>query len=108
MPRHKKMTVTIRKQIKKSKTKKIVKMKTETVNATPKTSNLKSLAMLYGVCSKTMSRKIKSIASELGDRKGRRLYFVNEVEIIFKHFGTPKKIIPSNTDENKNDWRKKF
>ena len=65
-------------------------MKTEIVNVIPKTSNLKSLATLYGVCTKTMAKKIKSIESELGDRKGKRLFMINEVEIIFKHFGTPK------------------
>lgn len=65
-------------------------MKTQVTNAIPKTYNLKSLAELYGVCTKTMAKRIKSIGEELGDRTGKRLFMVNEVEIIFKHFGTPK------------------
>lgn len=76
-------------------------MKTEIVNVIPKTSNLKSLATLYGVCTKTMAKKIKSIESELGDRAGKRLFMVNEVEIIFKHFGTPKIEIHIPVEENR-------
>lgn len=77
-------------------------MKTEIINVVPKTSNLKSLATLYGICTKTMAKKIRSIESELGDRTGKRLFMVNEVEIIFKHFGTPKiEIHFPITEENK-------
>lgn len=65
-------------------------MKTQVTNAVAQTKNLKSLAELYGVCTKTMAKRIKAIGAELGDRKGKRLFMVNEVEIIFRHFGTPK------------------
>lgn len=57
--------------------------------AIAKTSNLKTLAELYGVCSKTMKKKIDAIKDKLGDRTGKRLYDIREVEIIFLSFGTP-------------------
>jgi len=65
-------------------------MKTIIKNAVPGTFNLKTLAQMYNVCTKTMKKQIDLISQELGDRTGRRLYFVNEVEIIFKNYGTPK------------------
>jgi hypothetical protein len=65
-------------------------MKAIIKNVVPRTSNLKSIAKLYGVCPKTMAKRIKAIESYLPDRTGRRLFMINEVEIIFQHFGTPK------------------
>lgn len=63
--------------------------KISTRPAIAKTSNLKTLAQLYGVCSKTMKRKIDAIKDKLGDRTGKRLYDIWEVEIIFSSYGTP-------------------
>ena len=65
-------------------------MKTIITDAVPGTYNLKHLAVLYGVCSKTMKKNIDRIEEQLGDRTGRRLYSVREVEIIFQNYGTPK------------------
>jgi hypothetical protein len=65
-------------------------MKTIIKEAVPGTYNLKHLAGLYGVCTKTMKKQIDLIADQLGDRTGRRLYSVREVEIIFKYYGVPK------------------
>jgi hypothetical protein len=65
-------------------------MKTIIKDAVPGTFNLKRLAVMYGVCTKTMKKQIDLIADELGDRTGRRLYSVREVEIIFNHYGAPK------------------
>jgi hypothetical protein len=72
------------------KTKANQKMKTKKHEATAETSNLKRLAGLYKVCTKTMAKMINSIKDELGDRGTRRLFYVNEVEIIFSKYGTPK------------------
>lgn len=66
------------------------KMKTIIKDAVPGTYNLKTLAGFYGVCTKTMAKNIKVISHLLRDRSGRRLYFINEVETIFLHYGTPK------------------
>jgi hypothetical protein len=65
-------------------------MKGKTVEVMPGTYNLKKLAEMYAVCTKTMAKRIKSIEHELGDRTGRRLFFIKEVEIIFKFYGTPR------------------
>ena len=75
-------------------------MKTQKQNAIAETSNLKRLAGLYKVCTKTMAKMIHNIKDELGDRGRRRLFYVNEVEIIFKKYGTPK--IDMQIIENKN------
>lgn len=65
-------------------------MKTKKQDATAETSNLKRLAGLYKVCTKTMSKMVGKLKDELGDRGNRRLFYVSEVEIIFKKYGTPK------------------
>lgn len=65
-------------------------MKTIIKDAVPSTYNLKRLASMYEVCTKTMKKQIDHISKEFGDRTGRRLYSVREVEIIFQHYGTPK------------------
>ncbi|MBA3680498.1 MAG: hypothetical protein H0W73_04945 [Bacteroidetes bacterium] len=65
----------------------------KTIPITPQTCNLKTLAGWYGVCSKTMSKRLKKIAAQLEDRKGQRLFFVKDVEIIFNHYGVPKTIL---------------
>jgi hypothetical protein len=54
------------------------------------TYNLKELSALYRVCTKTMKRMINKLKDQLGDRGNRRLYFVNEVEIIFNAYGIPE------------------
>lgn len=73
-------------------------MKTVIKDAVPGTYNLKRLAGMYGVCTKTMKKQIDAISHELPDREGRRLYLVREVEVIFKHYGVPK--IPVIVREN--------
>jgi hypothetical protein len=75
-------------------------MKTQKQNATAETTNLKGLAALYKVCTKTMAKRIAAIKEELGERGNRRLYFVNEVEIIFKKYGTPKIDVPYEEPQN--------
>lgn len=62
----------------------------KTVSVTPQTCNLKTLAAWYKVCTKTMAKRIKRIADQLDDRKGVRIFFVRDVEIIFANYGTPK------------------
>lgn len=65
-------------------------MKTVIKDAVPGTYNLKRLAGMYGVCTKTMKNRIDAISHKLPDREGRRLFLVGEVEIIFAHYGAPK------------------
>jgi hypothetical protein len=65
-------------------------MKTIIKDAVPGTYNLKRLAAMYGVCTKTMKKQIDRISNEFEDRTGRRLYSIREVETIFRYYGTPK------------------
>lgn len=77
-------------------------MKTKLIDVTPDTYNLKDLAGFYKVCTKTMRKQIASICHLLPDRTGRRLYWVNEVEIIFRAYGIPKiKIIISENEKQR-------
>jgi len=62
----------------------------KTITITPQTCNLKMLAGWYRVCTKTMSKRIKKLAPQMGDRKGERLFFVKDVEVIFANYGIPK------------------
>lgn len=64
--------------------------RTEKQYAKIQTYNLKELSALYRVCTKTMKRMIDKLKDQLGDRGNRRLYFVNEVEIIFNAYGIPE------------------
>lgn len=78
-------------------------MTTKLIDVTPGTYNLKDLAGFYKVCTKTMRKQIASISELLPDRTGRRLYWVNEVEIIFKIYGVPKiKIMVSENEKERN------
>lgn len=75
-------------------------MKTQKQNAAAETSNLKRLAGLYKVCTKTMAKMVHKLHDELGDRGKRRLFYVSEVEIIFKRYGTPKIDAPDTANTN--------
>ena len=69
-------------------------MKAKKQDAVAETSNLKRLAVLYKVCTKTMAKMVANVKDELPDRGKRRLFYVNEVEIIFNKYGIPKVDMP--------------
>jgi hypothetical protein len=50
------------------------------------------LSIIYSISHPTFTKWIKSIESELGKRVG-AYYTVKQVEIIFKNFGVPYKIV---------------
>ena len=57
----------------------------KTIPITPQTCNLKTLACWYKVCTKTMSKRIKKLSHQLGNREGERLFFVKDA--AFGAFG---------------------
>ena len=50
------------------------------------------LATIYGISHPTFTSWMKSIKSDIGVRVGKH-YTVRQVEIIFKNFGVPYKIV---------------
>lgn len=52
----------------------------------------KDLSKIYGIGESTMKEWIKKIKPKVGQRYG-RYYTVKQVEIIFKEFGVPYKIV---------------
>jgi hypothetical protein len=52
---------------------------------------LKELAVLYGVCKKTIKRWLKPIETEIGQHDG-RYYTIPQVKVIFARLGYPANI----------------
>jgi hypothetical protein len=54
--------------------------------------NKKQLCLLYGISLHILNRWLKRINAELG-KPIARLYCVNQVKIIVKHFGIPGQVV---------------
>ena len=50
----------------------------------------KELALIYGVCDKTLKKWVKPFAADIGEKQG-RYYTVAQVKTIFEKIGVPCK-----------------